>query len=168
MTTKKRKEPTSVATVLFMIRERVLDCIKQGFKDQGVMLTPDDLAQRGYCRALDFTCGSGAWCKAWTEGGPILDGGREDGAGTAQADKAPQSKLSKGEPMNKPIHTEAKAFSVSSMKRSEDGGNTYSLSGAQEARLGLDQIQIRAVYEDGEEANTPEERARRDVPRRTI
>ena len=145
-------------------REGVLDCIKQGFKDQGVMLTPDDLAQRGYCRALDFTCGSGAWCKAWTEGGPILDGGREDGAGTAQADKAPQSKLSKGEPMNKPIHTEAKAFSVSSMKRSEDGGNTYSLSGAQEARLGLDQIQIRAVYEDGEEANTPEERARRGRP----
>ena len=145
-------------------REGVLSCIKQGLKAQGIMLTPEELSERGYCRALDFTCGSGAWCKAWTEGGPILDGGREDGAGTAQADKEPHSKLSKGEPMNKPKHTEARAFSVSSMKRSEDGGNTYSLSGAQEARLGLDQIQIRAVYEDGAEATTPEERARRGRP----
>ena len=84
----------------FDVREGVRDCIRDGLAAQGIDLTEDELAQRGYCRALDFTCGSSKWCNQYVEGGPIQDDGRADGAGTAQPDKDPNAQFSQGDPMN--------------------------------------------------------------------
>ncbi len=230
----------------FDVRSGVRDCIRDGLAAQGIDLTSEELAQRGYCRALDFTCGSSKWCNQYVEGGPIQDDGRADGAGTAQPDKDPNAQFTQGDPMNEndidiesatvtvsaddnglpnkeelidavlesvadrseqpeqvtelastedeesdsdteeaperqlsaapeqeapeklstmpaPQHKVAEDFKVLSVKRGE-AGRVYSIEGQQRAFFGLEDLSVRAVYEDGSEATNAEERARMGRP----
>lgn len=56
-----------------------------------------------------------------------------------------------------------KDFVVRSVKQT-DGGRVYTMEGQQRAVFGLDDLSVRAVYDDGSEATTADERARMGRP----
>lgn len=62
----------------FVIKEKMMDCIKKGIASQSIK--EDDIAKEivdeanlGYCELFDFKCAGDRTCDAWITGGPLKD-----------------------------------------------------------------------------------------------
>jgi hypothetical protein len=59
---------------VFNQTKKMLGCISMGLP----LENPMELDDRGYCESFHFTCSASHTCKAWVEGGPIVDEEEEE------------------------------------------------------------------------------------------